>query len=366
MIYLSGKINGSYRAQNILKTLNDNNAGYIYIPDAIRVKFRFRAIRFLINVLLNVITLPAKCLLIMSSSKLVILPMNNSWYCVVDAFLARVFLKDVILEFYISKYDSKVNDRKEVSPNSLMARNYLLQDKIITRLATKIVCLNNSEAKYYSEYMASYSTKKIIVIPLVVDDVKLVTQKKNDDGLIKYCWWGTFIPLHGLDKIIKSFAQSDNHRAELYIFGNSDDKCQIYIDLAKSLKVGDKVHFENNFSFMNKKLPKFLLENTNVVGLGSFGDSQKAENVLVNKVVDSSCLSIPSLTYFSNGAKEYFTHEESIIFCDNTIDSMVSYMNLINKGHYSLSSIGSSSRKVYENNFSKEAFTDKYDELLEI
>lgn len=362
MVYLSGNINGSYRAQNIIKLLSDNKFNYFFIPHSISFSYN-RYISKIFKIIILLLFLPVRLFLIILSSTIIVLPMNTNIYSLVDCFIARLLRKKIIYEYYISRYDTNVNDKKSYENKSYKAKYDLFLDKSLTKLATKIICLNNAESYYYENFMSEKSNSKIEIIPLVIDLNESVSSGEMDMSIIKYCWWGTYLPLHGLDKIIKAFYKSNNENSLLYIFGDSDEKAKEYIELVSELGLDNKVIFNHSYTFKNKKLPDFLVDNF-VVALGNFGDSAKAKTVLVNKIVDAASLSLPILTGESKASSSYFENNISIVYTERNIDNIANEMNKINSGVYDLKNIGSKAKSVYLNKFSPYAFQSRYIEML--
>ncbi|PSU61268.1 glycosyltransferase, partial [Photobacterium phosphoreum] len=260
-------------------------------------------------------------------------PMNTNIYSLVDCLIARLLGKKIIYEYYISRYDTNVKDKKLYKSKNYKAKYDLFLDKSLTKLATKIICLNNAEYDYYKDFMCDSSNSKLEIIPLVIDLTESFPKNEVDISIVKYCWWGTYLPLHGLDKIIKAFYKSNNQNSLLYIFGDSDEKAKEYIELVSELGLENKVFFNHSYTFNNKKLPDFLVDNF-VVALGNFGDSAKAKTVLVNKIVDAASLSLPILTSESKASSYYFDNNVSIIYSERNIDNIANKMNEINSGSY--------------------------------
>jgi glycosyltransferase involved in cell wall biosynthesis len=362
MIFISGDIIGSYRSQNILKALVDNKKSIAFMPTRINFS-KHRWIRLCTNSIYYVITLPFRILLIASSAELIVLPMNTNKFTLVDVLVAKMFGKQVIYEYYISLYDTLLNDRKTISSGSFKARLALFYDKAFTMLSDKIVCLNQSEIDSYKNYMAPGSDKKISIIPLVIDYYpEQYGYKKEKIDTIIFCWWGTYIPLHGLEMIIESFALSMT-KSHLYVFGDSDSKSKKYRELATNLGIEGRVHFNHEYNFQNGQLPSFLYQN-DVVALGVFGESKKAKSVLPNKTIDSCMLSIPTLTVKNPATEQFFTDGIDIIYADRNAKGLAEKIDKISEGGCDLTRIGNAAYQIYNSEFSPHVFKDRYLNML--
>ncbi|MEY0429513.1 glycosyltransferase [Providencia rettgeri] len=364
MIFVSGNVIGSYRAQNIIKLITDNNIKFSHIPFFITIN-TFFPLKLLIAFISTFFLLPARIVLLSKSKKIIILPMNNTIFSLFDTIVGRLFNKKIIFEFYISNYDSMVNDRKILSQGSLKAKYMLLIEKLLTRYATKIICLNEAEKSYYINFMSSSAKEKIETIPLVIDRINPRTEYSTSHKPIVLCWWGTYIPLHGLDKLIKAIKLLDRAQVKLYIFGNSNEKSQPYKNLVNQLGLSSKIEFNNEFTFKNGKLPEFLINNCDLA-LGNFGSSEKAKTVLVNKVVDTVALNLPCLTMQTKACNEFFIENESIFLTkeDPTPEDISNAIIKVISNKDNLFKISKNGHSVYNNYFSPEAFSKKYLPLL--
>lgn len=362
MIFISGSVAGVYRSQNIIKALIDNKKLIAFIPIQINFSENFW-VRKLVNIVYYLMTLPIRWLLIASSKVLIVLPMNTGKFTLLDVFVAKLFGRQVVYEYYISMYDTLVNDREIHNSKAISARIALFYDKAFTALSDKIICLNQSEVNYYKKYMASGSENKIVKIPLVIDFYpKPLVNKKNKDEATIFCWWGTYIPLHGLNMIIEGFSLSLTN-SHLYIFGDSEDESNIYRELAIRLGIEDRVHFNNEYNFNNGLLPSFLCKH-NTIALGIFGESKKAKTVLPNKTVDSCMLSIPVLTAKNSATEEFFTDGQDIIYADRNAKGIAAQIDNIVEGRYNLNKIGEAAHEIYNSEFSPNIFKKRYLSML--
>ncbi|EMK3755669.1 glycosyltransferase [Providencia rettgeri] len=364
MIFVSGKVHSSYRAQNIIKLITDNNIEYSHLPFFLTIGENY-FIKRAFAIISILFLIPARVLLLIMSKKIIILPMNNTVFSLFDAFIGKIFNKEIILEFYISTYDTAVNDRGEISPNSNEAKKLLLIEKKLTQYATRIICLNEAEKNYYLNFMHPSAKNKIMSVPLVIDRVKSRNQEKTRGKNFKICWWGTYIPLHGLEKIIESIKHIEGYDITFYIFGNNEEKSKPYQHLVNELELNDQIVFNNEFTFKNGKLPEFLINNCDLA-LGNFGSSEKAKTVLVNKIVDTVALNLPCLTMQTKACDEFFIANENIFLTkeDPTPEDIANAIIKIIANEDNLFKVSNSGHCVYNNYFSPEAFSKKYLPLL--
>lgn len=277
--------------------------------------------------------------------------------------------KKIIVDFYISLYDTYVNDRKLIKPGSKKAEILRNLDRKAIIKSSIVSFLNESEARYYSD-LAGVDLSEINyrIIPLFKKQMETVDKSffKGEKSHLNLCWWGTYIPLHGLNKIINAIfiLNKNNFPCKLFIFGDSEVKALEHRRLIKELQLTDVVIVNNDMSFKNGRLMPFLRENCDIA-LGTFGDSEKAKTVITNKEIDSVSMQVPLITGFSEGLKEYFNGYNDIYMIENTAEALAN--KIIEVSHLNMSSICENVNRafeVYKKHFSEENFKKLINDLL--
>ncbi|CAA9569049.1 hypothetical protein AVDCRST_MAG81-1565 [uncultured Synechococcales cyanobacterium] len=80
-------------------------------------------------------------------------------------------------------------------------------------------------------------------------------------------------------------------------------------------KLSSHVFIENDLKFIDGFLPQYLVENCDLA-LGIFGNTDKAYNVIPNKLIESLPLGIPTLTMNSSVLREFFEPEIDFWTCE--------------------------------------------------
>ncbi|ALO46413.1 glycosyltransferase [Pseudohongiella spirulinae] len=360
-VFLSGAVGGSYRSQNIIKVLGDNGILFSYLPTGFIIpNFKWRFLKRLVGILLLFFTIPFRFFLISLASHVLVLPMNFHIFSALDIFFARLLRKRIIVDFYISNYDTLVNDRQLLKQGSLSAKWAMFKDRFFMSSASTLIFLNQSEALYYSEIAGiTNNIAKIKIIPLCVDYRTEFFIEGHKDQVAKdffsVCWWGTYIPLHGLENLINAFTKISNKKIKLYLFGDSEKKSKPYKELIESYGLSEHVIVNNDFSFSNGKLAPFLKENCDLA-VGNFGSSAKAKTVLVNKLVDALSLGLPCLTMSTKAVGEFFAKNEGVILTDVDPDSIARSILYCFENQDELGVIGKMGKLKYLSTFSPDAF----------
>ena len=373
-IYLIGKIIGSYRSQNIISILIKNNysvffdLGSNYLDGMKRNNIWNKILIKIMKILDKILEFPRKLLMLVVSDVVILLAMNNmkKW----ELNLAKFLKKKIITDYYISFYDTEVLDRKNVGLKSSKAQKILESDRRIVDKANEVIFLNKVEAERYLKLIdRDLKDVNYRIIPLCIDkkdEVKMpFFNKKND--FITICWWGTYIPLHGLEKIIDAMEilKKEDIKFKLFLFGNNEREGEKYQKIVKELMLEKNITIINDYTFSNGKLTKFLVDNCDLV-LGNFGDSEKSKTVLVNKIIDGIAMKAPVLNGESSAPDEFFDYSNDIWKAKNNpqnIAKKIKEIYLTDKKEV-LRRV-ENSYKIYKKNFSEEAFEDKILSIIE-
>ncbi|TKD65095.1 glycosyltransferase [Flavobacterium sp. ASW18X] len=370
-VYVLGNILGAYRSQTVIGTLlNSGNYNVNFSNFSVGTS-RPSVLTKLFKVLDVFVSSCLRVYFLLRADFVFVLAMNNNKF--IQILLAKLFRKTIISDFYISYYDTRVFDRKMVSKSSLMAKVYRFYDRLLLS-ADKVFFLNNAEKEYYINTVYPNGNKQInaFVIPLCINakrKAKLDYYKKTDKEYLNICWWGTFIPLHGLENIIEaaSILKQQDVAFKLNLFGDSKKNAVPYNQMVKELDLEDCVFLHSDYTFSSGRLEEYLVTNCDLA-LGAFGASEKAHTVITNKVIDAVSMKIPVLTGRSLGIMEYFnTIEDLFMTKSNTGEAIAtSVMDIKELSFDQAKLIVDNSYGVFKEHFSIEAFGDKLLAHLEI
>ena len=358
-IYFSGTVLGSYRAQNMIKSSSDLGCDMCHIsPRFFLFDCKIGHLRPILKAAAHIIFFPIKLYLISRSHYLILLPMNFSWACMLDVFIARIFQKQIMVDFYISMFDTLVNDRGMVNSQSATGKILFFKDRFLLQSATKVFFLNQAESDYYTSIVnITLPAEKICIIPLCIDPKNTISSKFSlgTKNRMTICWWGTYIPLHGLDKIIEAIGLLKDEPIELILIGDSDINAEPFRHLIRQLGLEDKIEIRNDLRFSDGTLGPFL-ENNCDLALGNFGDSVKAKTVLVNKVVDALAMGLACLTFKTKGAAEFLEDGKDIFFSEATPVAIANKIKTIFNNKKSIDTVGIGALQTYHHHFSQDAF----------
>lgn len=300
-ILLLGKMSGTYRTQNLVKTLLDDRhilsivntewySSYTESYSSISEKILSRILPkiYYFFVLIEALIKGSKADLIY------ILPMNSSMVNIA-LILKKIYKTPIISELYISLYDTLVNDTQKVSDSSSHSEHLKKLDRILIEKSDCLIHLSDHEVHYISNLVgANIDSTKLEIIPLAVEEKLIANTIEDPEGTFRLCWWGNYRPLHGLEKILLAIKilKSQGHKIKLDIWGPKEHS-DLYIQSVKEMNLSQEVSFHD--SDYSIKIQEYLTHYCDLA-LGIFGDSGKAKNAVANKVIDAMAMKIPVLT----------------------------------------------------------------------
>lgn len=213
----------------------------------------------------------------------------------------------VIFDPFVSQYDSIVFDRKKVLPKSLKAKYYYLIDKLSMQLSDVLLADTIEHKNFYRDF---FNIKKDIFILPVGADEEVFVQRIGKSGKeipdkFNITFWGTFIPLQGIQYIL---AAAELLISEKAISFNLIGDGQVFAEM-KRLAGEMKLTNVNFFGQVElNRLPDFM--RLADISLGIFGDTNKAKRVVPNKVYSSLAMGVPVITGDSLAIREMPDYRE--------------------------------------------------------
>ena len=232
------------------------------------------------------------------------------WRGVLTLPLAKLVHKKPIIYFpAFSIYDTLVNDRKKIRKNSLKAKFVHFVDKTACNWSDMIIVESFEEIKYFVKEFG-LAKKKFRQYPLAADESIFYPQAsmKNPNEKFIVLFFGSFIPLHGIEIIVKS--AKILRKSEDIIFricGEGQTKTEI-----KKLIEKNDLNSVKLLGFVSKET---LIENihSSDICLGIFGKTEKAKKVVTNKVFQILASKKPLITMESPASLE--AHLEDKVNC---------------------------------------------------
>lgn len=224
-------------------------------------------------------------------------------------FIKLISGKKIVWDAFYSLYDSWVFDRKLVSPVSFKAKYYWFLDWFSCKLADVILLDTNAQIDYFSK---TFSTKSLKFIKILVgtDDNMFcpkIVQKTAGNFLVHF--HGNFIPLQGVEYIIRAAGLLRDYNIQFQIIGQGQDHKKIK-------KIAEELNLKNIIWIdyvAYRKLSDYMGKAD--ICLGIFGNTDKATKVIPNKVYEAIAMEKAVISIDTPAMRELFTDRKDILFC---------------------------------------------------
>ncbi|MCA9246282.1 MAG: glycosyltransferase [Planctomycetales bacterium] len=231
-----------------------------------------------------------------------------------DVLLARLLTcfrpAQIVYDAFLSNYDVTVNDRQLCHPGSLKARMLWRYDSWMCRLADMVLLDTESHWRYFVQEFG-LPPEKFARAFIGTDKQgrytpKAMTSLPARDDVCRVVFWGTFIPVHGLDAILGAAEQlRDDPRVEVTLIGGG----QLEETVRRRIAALDspRIRLLPRMSY-DELVP--CIQNADIC-LGTFGASAKAQRVIPCKVFECLYFGKPFVTADTPGARELLEHQKN-------------------------------------------------------
>jgi glycosyltransferase involved in cell wall biosynthesis len=245
-----------------------------------------------------------------------------------NQFFKNFFKRDKLInDFFISNYDTYVFDRKKITNKNPRAWWKYFQDWFNFKFSKYLISDTMAHFKYWETLFGKF-TGKHFVLPVLADtSIYYPSKKEINNEKIKILFYGSFIPLHGIDVILNAFSlmEKNNISFEANVIG----KGQMYSEMKKLHNDLNLKQVSMNGEVINENQLSDMIREHDIV-LGIFGESEKARSVIPNKVYQSTACKKCTVTMKSDVLKEFY-NEEDLITCNNNPESLANTLiDLIN------------------------------------
>lgn len=223
--------------------------------------------------------------------------------------LAKIFGgKPVVWDPLFSLYDSWILDRKLAKKNSVKATYYFWLDKIACCFADGIILDTEENITFFSKTFR-VPRKKFKRIFVGTDEEIFHPREQKQNSIFAVHFHGNFLPFHGVEYIIRAAKILENENIVFNIIGSGQTYARDRA-LAESLST-QNIRFLGKISYL--ELAGMLSKAD--LALGVFGEKERVNRVIPNKIFEAVAMRIPVLTADSLAVKELFTGGASIMFC---------------------------------------------------
>tara|TARA_R110002072_G_scaffold46591_10_gene129110 strand:- start:105312 stop:106469 length:1158 start_codon:yes stop_codon:yes gene_type:complete len=262
----------------------------------------------------------------------------------------------VAFDMFLSAYDTIVEDRKMARPGSVIA-NYLQRLDTKACAAADFVVLDTPENASYVQSLTGLPAEHFTWLPVHDPDAPqtIVPWQAPKDGVLQLLFFGTGVPLHGLETLIAAVAQVDN--VKLTLVGGTDDHRR----LAKR-ELGTRVLIGP--TFVDSERLRELLAACHLVA-GVFGASNKTQRVVPFKLVHALAAGRPVITADTPAVARWLDGS-GVVFTSEAADAvaLADKLRQLAANPAALAAAAAAARGAYDRHFGTPRLAARWREVL--
>jgi glycosyltransferase involved in cell wall biosynthesis/precorrin-6B methylase 2 len=274
-----------------------------------------------------------------------------------DVLLARLLAprKRLILDMFLSVYDTVVLDRKVVSPGSLAARLARQLDRLAVR-CSDLALLDTPQQVEFAVDCLGVPREKLAAVPVGAEPARFAAGPPPGDGPLRVLFYGTFIPLHGTRTIARAIRQVHNEDMAFTIVGNGQERADFDRELAGI--EGVLVHDWLPYDQIGEQVA------AHDVVLGIFGDTGKAQRVVPGKVYQAACAGRAIVTADTPATRAAFRPDEVVLVPPDDPDALAVSLRELAKDRPRVAELGRRARARYRRDHAPAVIGGRLIELL--
>lgn len=218
--------------------------------------------------------------------------------------LARLRGVPIVFDMFISLFDTVVLDRRLVPATSWTGRSLAAIDRLACRSAHVVLADTPPDAEFLSALSGMPLSR--FRVQWVGAEESLFYPRVIAAESRRVLFYGTYIPLHGVDVIIRAAKLLEGDEIRIRIIGTGQERQEVE-RLVHELGVGN-VELEDAVPLAS--LPHEIARAS--ICLGIFGTTSKASRVIPNKVFQAVAMARPVVTADSPAIRAAFEPGEVI------------------------------------------------------
>jgi len=257
-------------------------------------------------------------------------------------FVRSLWRGPVVVDAFFSLYDSLVLDRGRVAPDSVIASISRYLDGALLSTATLVFTDTEAHQRYFKEEFSADSTtmQRVFIGASNKFLEHEYVSRWDEKSSFQVVFWGSFIPLQGVEYIIEAARRLENENVTFELIGRGQTKSEM-LQQTRGL---------TNVTFVEWCEGDVLFERINraQLALGIFGATDKAKRVIPNKVFEALAIGIPLVTADTEAARELLEDRRTAIFCQCSSGVVLAEAVRWARANYDEAlSIGKAGRKLF-------------------
>ncbi len=266
----------------------------------------------------------------------------------------------ILLDAFISLYDTAVNDRRLLEESNWKARILFRLEQRAFRTSDAILVDTRENAEYYSS-LFNISESRFVELPLAIPDLseRAATNFNSAQRPFTCLFVGSMVPLQGVNTILACARLLESELNIRFLIIGDGQQGHLVNDYVKSPSC-------RNLTWLDRMLPTEQLVNeisSASLCLGIFGTSDKADRVFPFKLYYYAALRKPFITRDSSCLRRMASPE---LLCDNNSQALARKILELSRTPHELARCTNASSQLYESRLSRKVLRDRLASVLQI
>jgi glycosyltransferase involved in cell wall biosynthesis len=274
-----------------------------------------------------------------------------------DVHLARLLAgrRRVVLDMYLSVYDTVVLDRGSVAPGTLRARLCRLLDRRAVR-ASRLALLDTRAQVEFCSRVLGIPRAKLAAVPVGAEPERFPHRPPAEGGPLRVLFYGSFIPLHGTGTLAAAIPLLEGAPIELTVVGRGQERAAFdrQIAGAANVTVLDWVDYD--------RLGELVADHHVVIGI--LGTSEKASRVVPNKVFQAACAGRAIVSADTPAIREAFADGELALIPPGDPQALAATLRALADDRDLVAALGRRARARFEREHAPEPLGRRLTALL--
>lgn len=217
-------------------------------------------------------------------------------------FISRLTKKPLMLDAFLSAYDTMCFDRARFSPGSVAGRFLRWLDSYSCRRSDAVILETREHIQYFSSTFGVEESKFERVFVGAEDSIFKPMDAREPDGTFEVFYYCTFHPVHGTEYVLRAAGALKGHEDIRFIVVGDGQEREDALRLSRELGL-DNVEFITWMPY--EQLPGAIAHSDVCLG-GHFGSVSKSSRVIAGKSFQFMAMGKPVIAGDNPANRELF------------------------------------------------------------
>lgn len=256
--------------------------------------------------------------------------------------------KPLIFDHMMSPYDSLLKEKKQVRAGSLLDKLIYLYERAILKNASGVLTDTTNHQLFFADL---FNLEKSKFYPVHVStDEKLFRPctKTTKNELFQVFFYGSFLPLHGINHILTSASLVRDLPIEFYLVGGHKTNLNHFHDQVKILRLSNITHVP---WIPYQQLPTAIANADLCLG-GPFGNTGQAQRIITGKTYQFLAMEKPTVVGTISPNPGFIDKQNCLLVPQANEQALAGAIRWAYNHQDALPAIAARGRAFYQENFS--------------